>query len=178
MHPIVEEWKDEDGHCFRRTFLPCCYGYATTIRRAQGTSLHLGALYFDHCFPPEPGYGYVAVSRFRAASGIYLFGRIRRTDFLPVLSKRQDQRANFQYRRSALSEPDDDDVMSALDERSLDRMNAMHLEASREVPSGEKNPDMDFSDVDSKEGELDGPAMKPEGVADAMEDSDADLFDF
>ena len=82
------------------------------------------------------------------------------------------------FRRSALSEPDDDDVMSALDERSLDRMNAMHLEASREVPSGETNPDMEFSDVDSQEGELDGPAMRAEVLADAMEDSDADLFDF
>ena len=71
--------------------------------------------------------------------------------------------------------------MSALDERGRDRMNAMHEEASREDPSGEKEPDMDFSDVDSidsKEEELDGPAMQPEGVADAMEDSDADLFEF
>ena len=29
------------------TFLPCCYGYATTIRRAQGASLDIGCLYFD-----------------------------------------------------------------------------------------------------------------------------------
>ena len=43
----------------RKMFLPCTYGYATTIRRAQGSSLHLGALYFDHSFPPEKGYGYV-----------------------------------------------------------------------------------------------------------------------
>ena len=30
-----------------RIFLPCCYGYATTIRRAQGASLDYGCLYFD-----------------------------------------------------------------------------------------------------------------------------------
>ena len=30
-----------------RIFLPCCYGYATTIRRAQGATLELGCLYFD-----------------------------------------------------------------------------------------------------------------------------------
>ena len=42
-----------------RTFLPCTYGYATTIRRAQGSSLHLGALYFDHSWPPMRGYGSV-----------------------------------------------------------------------------------------------------------------------
>ena len=34
-------------------FLPCTYGYATTIRRAQGSSLEQGALYFDHCYPAE-----------------------------------------------------------------------------------------------------------------------------
>ena len=28
----------------RQLFLPCTYGYATTIRRAQGSSLYLGAL--------------------------------------------------------------------------------------------------------------------------------------
>ena len=42
-----------------QTFLPCSYGYATTIRRAQGSSLDLGALYFDHKFPADRGYGYV-----------------------------------------------------------------------------------------------------------------------
>ena len=37
-HPM-----EEDG----ATFLPCCYGYATTIRRAQGASLTLGCIFFD-----------------------------------------------------------------------------------------------------------------------------------
>ena len=30
------------------------------------------------------GYGYVAVSRFRRRSGCYLYGRLRRADFLPI----------------------------------------------------------------------------------------------
>jgi hypothetical protein len=50
VHPIV---------CNKELFLPCTFGYATTIRKAQGSSLSLGALYFDHSFPPEKGYGYV-----------------------------------------------------------------------------------------------------------------------
>ena len=29
------------------------------------------------------GYGYVAVSRFRRRNGVYLYGKLRRTDFLP-----------------------------------------------------------------------------------------------
>ena len=38
VHPI-----EEDGS----RFLPCCYGYATTIRRAQGADLYHGCIYFD-----------------------------------------------------------------------------------------------------------------------------------
>ena len=38
IHPM-----EEDG----QRFLPCCYGYATTIRRAQGCGFAHGCLYFD-----------------------------------------------------------------------------------------------------------------------------------
>ena len=65
-------------------FVPCVQGYATTIRRAQGMSLHCGCVYFDHSYPPDPGYGYVAISRFRTRAGCFLYGRIRQTDFIPV----------------------------------------------------------------------------------------------
>ena len=34
---------EEDG----MLFLPCCYGYATTIRRAQGASLNSGCIWFN-----------------------------------------------------------------------------------------------------------------------------------
>ena len=66
-------------------FLPCTYGYATTIRRAQGASLDAGCLYFDHCYPPERGYAYVGASRFKTKQGVFLFGRVRRSDWLPVV---------------------------------------------------------------------------------------------
>ena len=75
VHPIT------DGG---DVFLPCTYGYATTIRRAQGSSLDMGCVFFDHCYPPERGYAYVAVSRFREARFVYHFGKIRRSDWLPV----------------------------------------------------------------------------------------------
>ena len=52
-------------------FLPCCYGYATTIRRVQGASLHVGCLYFDQKYHHAGrGYGYVGVSRFRTRKGV------------------------------------------------------------------------------------------------------------
>ena len=76
VHPM-----QENG--FR--FLPCCYGYATTIRRAQGASLDRGCIYFDQAgFAAARGYGYVGVSRFRSRAGCHLFGYLRRSDFLPV----------------------------------------------------------------------------------------------
>ena len=83
VSPIVEE---------DSVFLPCTYGWATTIRRAQGSTLPLGAVYFNQKYHAAArGYGYVAVSRFRSRSGVYLFGKMRRTEFLPVKEESQDE---------------------------------------------------------------------------------------
>ena len=71
-------------------FLPCCYGYATTIRRAQGADLHHGCLYMDNPYHAAArGYGYVGVSRFRIQAGVFLFGKLRRSDFLLELTTRK-----------------------------------------------------------------------------------------
>ena len=75
VHPIYD---------MKQCFLPCTYGYATTIRRAQGATYWHGCLWFNHSHPPERGYGYVGASRFKSKDGIHLFGKIRRTDWLPV----------------------------------------------------------------------------------------------
>ena len=78
----------EDG----QVFLPCCYGYATTIRRVQGASLNYGCLYFDQKYHHAGrGYGYVGTSRFRERAGVYLYGKLRRTDFLPVGEEKEDE---------------------------------------------------------------------------------------
>jgi hypothetical protein len=79
---------EEDG----QRFLPCCYGYATTIRRVQGATLHLGCIYFDQRYHHAGrGYGYVAASRFKRRAGVYLWGKRRRTDFLPVGPEKEDE---------------------------------------------------------------------------------------
>ncbi len=75
LHPVHD--KDQ-------LFLPCAYGYATTIRNAQGASLDAVVLFFDHSHPPERGYGYVGASRCKSKAGLYFYGRLRRTDWLPV----------------------------------------------------------------------------------------------
>ena len=73
-------------------FLPCCYGYATTIRRAQGADMHHGCVYFDQLKRPAArGYGYVACSRFKSRGGCYVYGKLRRSDFLPVGDEKPDE---------------------------------------------------------------------------------------
>ena len=52
-------------------FLPVCYGYATTIRRAQGADLYQGCIYMDQKKRAGRGYGYVAVSRFMYRRVVY-----------------------------------------------------------------------------------------------------------
>ena len=74
VHPITM-----DGS----KFMPACYAYATTMRRAQGATLPLIGLLFDRRLP-DRGYAYVGVSRTTTRSNTFLLGKIRRTDWLPV----------------------------------------------------------------------------------------------
>ena len=64
-------------------FLPVSYAYATTMRRAQGSTLELAALWFDRLVP-DRGYAYVGASRARRQADLYHVGKVRRTDWLPV----------------------------------------------------------------------------------------------
>ena len=63
--------------------MPCCYGYATTIKRAQGSTLDAVCLAFDRR-RADRGYGYVEASRARSADNIFVVGKVRRTDWAPV----------------------------------------------------------------------------------------------
>ena len=89
VHPIVE------NGC---RFVPCCYGYATTIRRAQGADLVHGYVYFEQKrWPAARGYGYVACSRFKTRAGCYLYGKLRCTDFLPVGGIPEEEQLERRY---------------------------------------------------------------------------------
>ena len=88
-------------------FLPCCYGYATTIRRAQGADLYHGCLYMDQKKRPAArGYGYVACSRFKFRNGCYLYGKLRRSDFLPVGEPKEDEVLERGYHSKDSSDSD------------------------------------------------------------------------
>ncbi len=131
VHPM-----EEDG-C---RFLPCCYGYATTIRRAQGCGFLHGCIYFDMKKPSARGYGYVAVSRFKSRSGCHLYGKLRRTDFLPVGAPREDE----VLERGLLSASSEDDMESGLQYLGSSSL-AGDIEEEEGIASGEQaEPDIDF----------------------------------
>ena len=74
------------------TFLPCVYGYACTVRRTQGLTLCHGALYLHgRIFPRPRGHAYVAVSRFKEALGVFHYGLLRRSDWLPTKEGSDEQ---------------------------------------------------------------------------------------
>ena len=107
VHPVTLD---------KQSFVPFCYGYAMTIRRAQGSTLQLVGLWFDHSYPADRGYAYVGSSRVRHAKDLYLMGKVKRTDWLPVgggdegEQLRRDDDSKSSCRDS--DEPTDDEVSS------------------------------------------------------------------
>ncbi len=125
LHPIYF-----DG----QSFMPCTYGYAMTIRRAQGATLEAVGLYFDHCFPPDPGYAYVGSSRVRRHEDLFLVGhKVRRSDWVPVGMDKQ--------RRSAESESDDSDQVAFDDD-------CFEMDSDAPASDAEGEVDNDFDDDD------------------------------
>lgn len=81
------------------------YAYATTMRRAQGSTLDLLGLFFDRK-RADRGYAYVGVSRAKVKNDVYLLGSVRRTDWLPVGG---DPRGNEQSSPGPMSWSDSQD---------------------------------------------------------------------
>ena len=75
-----------------------------TIRRAQGATLGLIALFFDRRLA-DRGYAYVGVSRARHRRDIYHMGAVRRTDWRPVGGNPEEE----QGEPSIMSESDSED---------------------------------------------------------------------
>ena len=88
--------------------------------------MDLGCIFFDQKMPAGRGYGYVAASRFKSRDGCYLYGRMRRTDFLPVGEAQPDEVLERGIDSESSDEDDgcgleyafseDDDCMSVEDE--------------------------------------------------------------
>ena len=146
----------------RQCFLPCTYGYATTIRKAQGATYQHGCLWFDHCYPPERGYGYVGASRFKSMSGIYLFGKIRCTDWLPVRPMAEhdmDATVRGEESMSDYDSADDDAEADRMDERRQRRLPREDAGTDSESSSASSYlSDDDFTDYNDKLASME---MKP-----------------
>ena len=110
VHPVHEK----DG-----PIMPCVYGYALTIRRAQGSTLDFAILFFDRR-RPDRGYAYVGASRVRQAKHLCLMGKIRRTDWLPVGKQPEDQIYPSFLSDSDLSAPSSDAESSEAQPSSSD----------------------------------------------------------
>lgn len=147
VHPIKQRG---------RKFMPVTYGYATTIRRAQGATLELVGVRFDRRLA-DHGYGYVAVSRARRRADVYLIGNVRRTDWRPVGG---DDRGLGTSELSVLSLSDDEEPESE--------------EPSEDSPDAEPSSDA-FGEFTSASESDEPPEMPTEDVD---EDMDVDgLFD-
>lgn len=132
VHPMYEQGA---------TFLPCCYGYATTIRRAQGADLFHGCIYMDQLKRvASRGYAYVACSRFKSKAGCYLYGNLRVSDFLPVGLPREDEH----IARSIDSESSDEEC--AGNPNISRRFDCRPGDSDDELPL--KNPDFAMHDFE------------------------------
>ena len=120
VHPMEERGE---------RFLPCCYGYATTIRRAQGADLEHGCMYFDAKRPAARGYGYVAASRFKTRSGCHLYGKLRRSDFLPVGPDLESEHLERGYESMSSADSDGAGLEYAFSEGSGEESDTQDLSA-------------------------------------------------
>jgi hypothetical protein len=95
-----------------------------TIRRAQGSTLDLVGLWFDHSYPADRGYAYVGASRVRMARDLYLVGKVKRTDWLPVggnAAEEQLFRGSASQTTSSGSNQGSEDQGASSDEGSEDQ---------------------------------------------------------
>ena len=165
VHPMTDK---------RQCFLPCTYGYATTIRKAQGATYHHGCLWFDHCYPPERGYGYVGASRFKSKSGIYLFGKIRCTDWLPVRSIADPTEFTDRGEESMsdYDSADDDAEADSIDQRPQRRLPREDAGTDSDESSSASSylSDDDFTDYHEKLASMEMKPVKMSGtpIADCL----------
>ena len=141
VHPVTQKG---------RKFLPVTYGWATTMRRAQGATLEKVGLWFDRKLP-DRGYAYVGLSRAKRRADVFLMGKIRRTDWRPVGG---EGRPGEQTDLSALSESTNSTDVSSFG--STDGRSPSSDDVSvDDTPEAESSGDPSF-DCESSESGSDG----------------------
>ena len=131
----------------RLKFLPVTYAYATTMRRAQGATLDLVALWFDRR-RPDPGYAYVGASRARARLHVFHMGHLRRSDWRPVGGGDQIHPGPLSETSASSDDEDADSGLTESEEASMD----VAPDSSSESGSG---PDAEDDEISSAEASMD-----------------------
>ena len=131
-------------------------------------------LIFDHSYPCERGYGYVGASRFRAATGIFYFGTIRRSDWLPIRQTPDQQESRLVDSDSTDSRDADDRLNdSSSGDDNVEPGSALgHLDAiMRDFADGE----IGSGESSDSDGDRDPPiSLQPKGAA--VEGGDYEAF--
>ena len=142
-------------------FLPIVYAYATTMRRAQGSTLELVGLRFERR-RADRGYAYVGASRARARGDLYHLGSLRRTDWLPVGA---DPRGSEQLEPGAQSESSDSEPEPSTDESSAEEPDELSDQSEQETEEPLSQGE-DLADSDTEGDGGDNPwSLRPERVA-------------
>ena len=147
-------------------FMPYCYGYAMTIRRAQGSTLDKVGLWFDHTYPADRGYAYVGSSRVRRASDLFLMGKIRRTDWLPVGGDSQGGEQETRGYESTTTEEDSDEPSS--DEEPSEDEDGSQDEEDEDSTEDEDEASKSSEDADEGQGDCNDSHMESEAEEDEM----------
>ncbi|CAE7398265.1 pif1, partial [Symbiodinium sp. CCMP2456] len=139
-------------------FLPVTYAYATTVRRAQGATLACVALVFDTKIP-DRGYAYVGASRARRHDDVFLLGRIRTTDWLPVGGQADPSEHRKIGPLSESTNSEDSAMPSTPDESSQDYMHDISSNDFEETDMDEPSS-QDFAFLALEEADLDDPSSQ------------------
>ena len=114
-----------------RKFLPVSYGYATTMRRAQGATLDQVGVWFDRRLP-DRGYAYVGLSRAKRQVDVYHMGKIRRTDWRAVGSHDNEQSELSVLSESSSDEQDQSSFETTSDEPASSNFESTTLSSDME----------------------------------------------
>lgn len=128
-----EEWSiDENGKPVATIIqLPLRLAWAMTIHKSQGMSMDAALMDLSQTF--EYGQGYVALSRVRSLSGVYLLGCNRRALEVHPEILEQDRR----FRDAALGA---EKAVGSEDAESVAKLHAEFIEAAGGHPPKEKKP--------------------------------------
>lgn len=131
------EWQLEEQGKVKASIsqIPLRLAYAMTVHKSQGMSMDAAVMDLSRAF--EYGQGYVALSRVRRLSGVYLAGlNARALEVHPeILEKDRDFRAASEAARDAFGEMPEAEIAS-LQERFVKAMGGAIVERSKQKAAG------------------------------------------